>query len=135
MRIAVTGGGRCADRRLAKRAGKLTVRGEGGKGKGKLLVVLTDDETIRSLNKRFLAKDCATDVLSFIYGDDDVFGETIISLDRAKAQAEEYRVTFREELGRLVIHGILHLLGHTDGSTAERERMRGKEEIYLSKLL
>jgi rRNA maturation RNase YbeY len=134
VRVAVTGG--CiAHRKLAKRAGMLTVKGERGKGKGKLLVALTDDITIRAINKQFLKKDRATDVLSFIYGDEDVYGETIISLDRAKAQAEEYGVTFREELGRLVIHGILHLLGYRDESPSERECMRQKEDLYLSKLI
>jgi len=87
------------------------------------------------LNKRFLGRDYTTDVLSFVYGDDDLFGETVISVDRAEAQAAEYCVSYNEELGRLIIHGVLHLLGYTDESAADKERMRKKEDRYLAHLL
>jgi probable rRNA maturation factor len=111
---------------------KRVLRREKIKRKGALLVILVDDDAIRSLNRRFLGKDRATDVLSFIYGDEDIFGETYISVDRAHVQSAEYGVPFETELSRLIIHGVLHLLGYTDKSGAEKARMREAEERYLA---
>lgn len=103
-------------------------------------VVFTTDAKIRIINKEFRKKDKATDVLSFpqftraelrskqpALG--DILGDLVISEETTIAQAQRFGVTVSEEMIRLVVHGILHLLGydHEKVSHAEAERMRRRE--------
>ncbi|MBU2470984.1 MAG: rRNA maturation RNase YbeY, partial [Bacteroidetes bacterium] len=60
-----------------------------------------------------------------------VEGEIYICTDQAKRQAKEYRTSYKEEVRRLIIHGVLHLIGHTDRSKKSREIMRNLEDKYL----
>jgi probable rRNA maturation factor len=80
-------------------------------------IVFVSDRYIHALNRRFRRRDRPTDVLSFKLppGPDRtrLLGEVYVSRDRARAQAREYGVTFASELRRLVLHGLLHLLGLT----------------------
>ncbi|MBD3284873.1 rRNA maturation RNase YbeY [candidate division WOR-3 bacterium] len=94
-------------RRLARRV----LRAEGSK-KG-VNIVLGDDETLADLNKRFKGREEATDVLAFDFAEEDFLGEVYVSLDRARKQAAEYDVSLENEVRRLVIHGLLHLLGYS----------------------
>jgi probable rRNA maturation factor len=100
-----------------------------------LSIVLTDDAGIRDLNVRFRKIDRATDVLSFPLGDDVMLGDVVISVDTALRQATEFRVSTGEELCRLLVHGILHLLGfdHTTGGWQAR-RMKAREEEIMAML-
>ena len=99
---------------------------------GIITIVLLDDEAIHDLNMRFLSHDYPTDVITFPLGEDGaVEAEVYISVDTARRQAREYRVTLREELARLAIHGVLHACGYDDTSTDEREEMRLLENRYL----
>jgi probable rRNA maturation factor len=96
-------------------------------------VVLLDDPAIHALNKRYLRHDFPTDVITFPLGEGrDLEAEIYISVDTARRQAREYRVTLREELARLAVHGVLHACGHDDASDAQRERMRILENRYLN---
>jgi rRNA maturation RNase YbeY len=89
---------------------------------------------MRQINKRFLNHDDVTDVIAFPLEDGmGMDGEIYVNLDRAKSQAQEYRVSQLEETRRLLIHGVLHLLGYDDGTKKDRERMRKKEDVYLLK--
>ena len=101
---------------------------------GDITVVLVSDEYITRLNKKFLNRDRPTDVLAFPLNEDDLWGEVYISLDRAQEQSRYYQVNFRQELARLVIHGILHLLGYDDQNEKARVSMQSKEEFYLEKM-
>lgn len=89
-------------------------------------VVLVDDTTIRGLNRRFLKRNRPTDVLAFPMGDREaggtrgLLGEVYVSRDRARCQAKQYGVKYHDEIRRLVLHGILHLLGLKH---AEMERL------------
>jgi probable rRNA maturation factor len=81
-------------------------------------VSLVGNKEIRALNKKYLDRDCATDVLSFNYLADDVgesegdfLGDIVVSTDMAKKQASSYGNTYEEEVSELVAHGVLHLLG------------------------
>jgi probable rRNA maturation factor len=91
-----------------------------------LSIVLTDNEKIRELNKNWRKKDKATDVLSFPIDEKPpkykyrILGDIVISLPFAKKQAKEIGYTEKEEVLRLLIHGILHLLGY-DHEKDERE--------------
>jgi len=82
-------------------------------------VIFVTDRQIHLLNRRFLHRDRPTNVISFnceepqLPGEPHLLGEVYISRDRARAQAREYGVTYASELRRLVLHGLLHLLGLT----------------------
>lgn len=91
-------------------------------------ITLTDDETIREINKQWRGKDKPTDVLSFPQEETigykyKVLGDVIISLPYAKKQAKEIGFTFKEEVLRLLIHGILHLLGYDHERSEEDEKI------------
>lgn len=89
-------------------------------------LLLTDDPRIRELNAQFRGKDSATDVLSFPSGEDEgPLGDLAISLDRAAQQAAEQGHGVAEEVEILLLHGVLHLLGH-DHET-DRGQMRRLE--------
>lgn len=88
-------------------------------------ITLTDNETIRNINKEWRRKDKPTDVLSFPQGETvgyryNVLGDVIISLPYAKKQAQDIGHSYKEEIVRLLTHGILHLLGY-DHETNEED--------------
>jgi len=107
-----------------------------------LSLIVTDDETVRELNRRFRDVDAPTDVLAFGAGVEEHFvsapesppylGDVVISYQRALAQAEELGHAVAEELKLLVIHGILHLLGYDHQEEADAQKMREREEGILS---
>jgi len=104
-------------------------------------LILTDDEYITSINSEYRGKDKPTDVISFAYRDDpfpiidnpmEELGDIYISLETASKQAVEYEVTLAEEVKRLIIHGVLHLLGYDHEKSAEDEKKMNilEEEIF-----
>jgi probable rRNA maturation factor len=106
-----------------------------------LSVVLVSDRMIRTLNRRWRGKDRATDVLSFsqLEGDGrapvDLLGDVVISVPTARRQARERGESLAREGERLLIHGLLHLLGYDhERSAAEAARMR-RREAALARLL
>lgn len=91
-------------------------------------ITLTDDKTIREINKQWRGKDKPTDVLSFPQEETigykyKLLGDVIISLPYAKKQAEDIGFTLKEEIIRLLIHGILHLLGYDHERSKEDEKI------------
>lgn len=99
-------------------------------------LLLTDDETIRQLNKEYRNKDKSTDVLSFPMEDDIMLGDIAISVDTAKRQAEEAEINFDRETAFLFIHGLLHLLGYDHETSQEDEaEMFALQEKILKKLI
>ncbi len=98
-----------------------------------ITVILCSDYTIRKLNKQFRKKDKATDVLSFpITSDDGFLGEIYISLQRCAVQAKDYGWSYNEEISRMLVHGIFHLLGYDHLKKTERAAMEAKERLYCS---
>lgn len=105
-------------------------------------VLITDDETIRSLNRQYAGEDEPTDVLSFSLREGEEFpqspdgvlrlGEVIVSLPTARRQAAEHGRTLRREVAHLLIHGTLHLLGYDHAQPEEERRMRSREEALLA---
>ncbi|MCL2182917.1 MAG: rRNA maturation RNase YbeY [Chitinispirillia bacterium] len=120
----------CPKEALLK-ASKSVYRREGVNLDRSTTVILCSDCTIRRLNRRYRGKDKPTDVLSFPFGDDDLLGEVYISLQRAKVQARRFGLTYEEELKRLLIHGLLHLMGYDHHKKAGREAMEAKERAYF----
>ena len=109
-----------------------------------LSVTLTDDEHIHALNKKFRGIDRATDVLSFAFRESDepevhgadfeILGDVIISLERAKVQAEEFGHSFLREVIFLEVHGLLHLLGYDHVEEAERLEMEEEQRFVMDRL-
>ena len=120
------------------------LRHEGMVGETELSLIVTDDEAIRELNRRFRGVDAPTDVLAFGAGVEEHFvsapegppylGDVVISYQRALAQAAELGHAVAEELKLLVIHGILHLLGYDHQEKAAARKMREREGAILAKV-
>ncbi len=101
-------------------------------------IVLTDDRKLVKLNGEFLRHRFTTDVLSFPLPEHDdqrlTEGEVYVNLDQARRQAKEYAVTPDAEIARLIVHGVLHLLGYDDRSSRQKARMTARENHYLRKM-
>lgn len=103
-------------------------------------IVLADDAQLQALNRQFLGIDAPTDVLSFPGGDTDpdsealYLGDVIISLSRAQAQAIAGGYALQDELQLLVVHGMLHLLGHDHAGEEEKAKMWAAQTQILERL-
>ena len=97
--------------------------------------IFCPDRFLRKMNKEYLEHDYNTDVITFDNSETKkkIAGEIYISIDRINANAKTYSTTFRDELHRVMIHGVLHLIGYDDSTAALKARMRGKEDLYLAK--
>ncbi|MCX7678237.1 MAG: rRNA maturation RNase YbeY [Spirochaetes bacterium] len=107
-------------------------------------IVFTDNKTIQKINKRFRRKNKPTDVISFAeqdapfpqHGRIRYLGDVFISLEQAWQQYPTYSPSFYDEVRRLLVHGILHLLGYDHEISADEEkRMRKKEDELLKKMV
>lgn len=111
------------------------------KVRGNISIHLIGDKRMRSLNRTYRGKDKTTDVLSFssLEGLDMIMGEELgdifISVPQIKRQAKLWDVTYKEEFMRMLIHGVLHILGHDHIIEREAKVMFGKQETYLKKFL
>ena len=97
-------------------------------------IVFGNHETVLALNNTWLGHDWHTDVISFLLEEDPVEGEIYIDVETAQEQHEEFGVTIHQELERYAVHGMLHLCGHDDATTEERDAMRSLEDRYLTLL-
>lgn len=103
-----------------------------GKRVGNISYLFCDDEHLLGVNQQFLNHDTYTDIITFDYVVSDLIsGDIMISVDRVGENAEKFGVPFEQELHRVVIHGVLHLLGQGDKSDAEAVEMRRQEEEAL----
>ena len=99
-----------------------------------LNVIFCSDDYLLQLNKEYLDHDYYTDILTFEYKNDPIEGEIYISIDRITENAQTHQTTFREELNRVIAHGVLHLCGYSDHSDEEKRTMSKKEDFHLGKL-
>ncbi|MGE5395060.1 MAG: rRNA maturation RNase YbeY [Candidatus Saccharibacteria bacterium] len=106
-----------------------------GKTLGDISFIFCSDTYLLEVNKQYLNHDYFTDIITFDYVEGGVVsGDIFISCDRVKENAVEFNTGFDNELMRIVIHGVLHLLGYKDKSKKDKLLMTNKEDIYLNKL-
>lgn len=98
--------------------------------------VFCSDEYLLNINRQYLNHDFYTDIITFdnSEGEGEVEGDIFISIDRVKENAQELHKSFEEELRRVLVHGILHLVGYDDIEDEQELQMRNKEDFYISKL-
>ncbi|MCX6225922.1 MAG: rRNA maturation RNase YbeY [Bacteroidia bacterium] len=100
---------------------------------GVISYVFCSDEFLANINLRFLNRDYFTDVISFNYTKDDMIsGDIMISIDRVKENAINMDVSYMNELRRVMVHGLLHLVGYDDTTEELKAVMSWKEDLYLS---
>jgi probable rRNA maturation factor len=131
------------NRTVLRAACAAAIAGEGIGGQVVLTLTLVDDDEIHQLNRQHRGVDRPTDVLSFPLVDDAhgfalppslprELGDVVVSYPRAVAQAEEYGHSVERELTYLVVHGVLHILGHDHELPEEQALMRDREEAAMA---
>ena len=106
-----------------------------GKEIGELVYVLCKDDYLLKKNIQFLNHNTLTDVITFDYCKEGLInGDIIISTERVEENSREFNVDYLTELQRVMVHGLLHLLGYKDKSAEDIKIIREKENFYLSRL-
>lgn len=106
-----------------------------GKQMGDISYIFCSDTYLHKINVEYLKHDTYTDIITFDYTEMGIISSDIfISIDRVKENASTFNNSFNFELSRVIIHGILHLLGYKDKSEKEAAIMRSKEDFYLNLL-
>lgn len=132
-------------RMLVRRCCNAVLQLEKFEGSAEISVTFTDNAGIRELNKQYRDKDIETDVLSFPMGENGVYdtdmetgakilGDVVISMEKARDQADLYGHSLQREVGYLTAHSVLHLLGYDHVENLEKVRMREKEELIMEQL-
>ena len=100
---------------------------------GDVSVIFCSDNYLLDVNIKYLGHDYYTDIITFDYCEGNVLsGDLFISIDSVRENASFYGVEFDEELNRVIVHGLLHLIGYDDHSDEDITTMRSKENYYLS---
>jgi rRNA maturation RNase YbeY len=112
---------------------KNAIEGEGSTLK-QLNYIFCSDDYLLKINQQYLHHITLTDIITFDTSEssDRIEGDIFISVERVKENAKALGVSFNEELHRVIIHGVLHLLGYSDNSAPRKREMRKKEDAYLS---
>lgn len=100
---------------------------------GSISIIFCSDNYILDINQRYLGHDYFTDIITFDYCEGNrLSGDLFISVDSVRENAVEYGTEFSDELNRVMVHGILHLIGYDDHCDKDIAIMRSKENYYLS---
>jgi probable rRNA maturation factor len=104
-----------------------------GKKLGGLQYVFCSDDYLLAINQEYLGHDLYTDIITFDLSVEDqaIDAEIYISADRVRDNARQYNSSLKEELHRVIFHGVLHLCGYKDKSIKDQKKMREKEDQYL----
>lgn len=99
---------------------------------GDITIIFCSDNYILDINRKYLGHDYFTDIITFDYCSGNVLsGDLFISVDSVKENTVEYGTEFEDELNRVIVHGILHLIGYDDHTDEDVKVMREKENYYL----
>ena len=110
---------------------KATINSEGKKGET-INIIITSNNNIRFLNRKYLKRNYMTDIITFNFNRDNIIsGDLFLNPDTIKKNAKRYKIKFSEEVLRVIIHGVLHLIGYNDKNNEEKLVMREKENYYL----
>ena len=100
---------------------------------GDISIIFCSDNYILDVNQQYLQHDYFTDIITFDYSEGDrLSGDLLIRVDTERENAIEYGTEFNDELNRVIVHGILHLIGYDDHEEEDIKMMRSKENYYLS---
>ena len=104
-----------------------------GLKEGEINYIFCNDEYLHKLNVEFLNHDTLTDIISFDYSvGKELHGDIFISAERVKDNAKDFKVSFKEELERVLVHGVLHFCGYRDKTDEDMKEIRAKENHYLN---
>lgn len=123
-----------------KKLANIILENEKAAAKTSVNIILTDNSYIKKLNQKFRGIQSPTDVLAFPASgftppeSSPFIGEVYISLEKAETQAQDYKVSFQEEVERLLAHGVLHLMGYSHDKEETEKEMDMKTEYYLQKI-
>lgn len=120
------------DNRLLNNRWLKFVAGSEMKKLGDINVIFCSDNYILDVNMKYLQHDYFTDIITFDYCENDILsGDLFISIDSVRENSEFYGTEFKDELNRVIVHGLLHLIGYDDHSDEDIKMMRSKEDYYL----
>lgn len=119
-------------KRLTSQWLKLVAQAE-SKKLGAVSVIFCSDNYLLDINKKYLNHDYFTDIITFDYCEGDLIsGDLFISIDSVKDNSEFFKSCFEDELNRVIVHGVLHLIGYDDHTESDVAVMRSKEDFYLN---
>jgi len=99
---------------------------------GDISIIFCSDNKILDINVQYLQHDYFTDIITFDYSEGNrISGDLFISIDSVKDNAKLYGSEFEDELNRVIVHGVLHLIGYDDHTEEDQRTMRTKEDYYL----
>lgn len=103
---------------------------------GEINIIFCDDTYLHKLNRKYLKHNTLTDIITFPILEEQgvISGDIFISIPRVKENAKIYHQRLSNELHRVIIHGVLHLIGYGDAAITEKAEMRQKENFYLERL-
>ena len=112
-----------------------TIAADKGFEIGEINYIFWDDDYLLKLNREFLQHDTLTDIISFDNSMGKLIsGDIFISVERVSDNAKDFKVSFDEELHRVMIHGVLHYMGYKDKSEKDEKEMRHQENLALERL-
>lgn len=121
-------------RRLTNKWLKSVVQNE-GLSLGDINIIFTSDDYLLKINQKYLNHNYFTDIITFDYREGDVIvGDLFISVDSVKDNSSFYGTSFDNELMRVIVHGVLHIIGYDDHTPEDVKVMRSKEDFYLNAL-
>jgi probable rRNA maturation factor len=106
---------------------------ESNKIPGEISFIITNDKVLQEINLKYLNTNTYTDIITFTLSEEEeiISGDVYLSIERIFENSKKYKVTIEEEFRRILIHGILHLLGYEDSSAKEKRQMTRLENKYL----
>ncbi|MCH7656965.1 MAG: rRNA maturation RNase YbeY [Bacteroidetes bacterium] len=112
---------------------KATINSEGKTGET-INIIFTSNSKIKYLNRKYLKRNYITDIIAFNYNRDDLIsGDLFLNPETIKKNAGKYKTKFSEEILRVIIHGVLHLIGYNDKNKEEKLVMKEKENLFLER--